>query len=396
MTSVFLYILVFTLSTIFFELYERSKCESGKTAVLIIAIIIPCILAGLRDVGIGTDTSGYVRTLFETASISGDIVEYYKSTFYHEYIDYPVVDFDLAYTFLAYFCAHVFRSFGSFLFFSELLVIVPIVAGLIKLRKSYNISLSLSMLMFYFLFYNITFNAARQFISVAFCFLAVCYLLTEKNNLLFYIFGLIGFLFHRAGLLLVLIFLIYKYADIVSNRSKGLIKNKTIFLSVLLLFITSLVCIFSLNIVAVPILKILGLERFVGYINGELIFSLKQLIYQLSYLIILFIEYKRLFITNKKTSNEKRFLLFFLLIFIIYCVSCQLASINENSWRIRLYFDIFNIVLFSYLYNNECDKRKKILILFIIILYLLLFWMYTFLITGRHQTIPYIFGLKGL
>ncbi len=394
MGGILIYIVMFVLSVSLFEVYERIENKKIKIAALIVAILLPCILAGLRDVSIGSDTRGYVSTLFGTASDSASISEYYKSTFYHEDRNYPVAEFDLAYTLLAYFCAHVFRTFGSFLFFSELLVIVPTVAGLMKLKKSYNISLSLSMLIFYFLFYNITFNAARQFLSVAFCFLAICYLLADKNYILTVMFSIIGFCFHRSGLMVLILFMLYLFADVISKDKLKLFKKSNGYLSAIVIMVFALICIFSLKTVAIPILNFLNMNRFTYYILGNITLSFKQLIYQISFIVVLLIEYKKVFLIDKDINTKNaRFILFMLFVFVTFCISCHLASIDENSWRIKILFDIFNIVFFSYLFSNEPDKRKKNIILIILITYVLFFWIYTFVVTGRHQTIPYIFGL---
>lgn len=397
MGGILIYIVMFILSVSLFELYERSGNKKLRITALIVAILLPCILAGLRDVSIGTDTQGYVSTLFDTASKSGDIGEYYRSTFYHEYIDYPVADFDLAYTLMAYFCAHVFRFFGSFLFLSELLVIVPVAAGLIKLKKSYNISLSLSMLMFYFFFYNITYNAARQMLSIAFCFLAISCLLSDRNYLLTALFSVIGFCFHKSGLMILILFVLYMFANVISRDKLKLFRKDNAYLSVIVIFVFALICIFPLKSAVLSLLNHLNMERFTYYISGSIVFSIKQLIYQVAFVFVLLIEYKKVFVMNRETdTNNAIFVLFMLFIFTVFCISCQLASVNENSWRIKILFDVFNIAFFSYLYNNECDKRKRYIILFILIVYMLFFWSYTFVITGRHQTIPYIYGLQGL
>lgn len=385
---------MFVLSVSLFEVYERIDNKKIKIAALIAGILLPCILAGIRDISVGSDTSGYAYNLYQTASQSSTLKEYYSSTFYNSWDRY-VVDYDLGYTILTYISAHVFKSFGSLLFLTELIIMLPIVLGLIKLKKHYNISISLSMLMFYFLFYNITLNAMRQFMSLSFGFLAICHLLTDKNYLFMFLWILIGYSFHGSGLLALLLFILYLLADIISKNKIKYLSKEYAYLYVLLYVVFALLLIVSIKPIAIPLVEFIGLRRFGVYLDGNFSISLRQLIYQVVFIAILFLEFKKvLSIDSEIDIKNSRFILFLLFAFSTFCISCQLASINVNSWRIRLFFEIYNIVFFSYLYKDESNKRKKYLILFMLIAYIVFFWAYTFVITGRHDTIPYLFVKK--
>lgn len=394
MGGILIYIVMFVLSVSLFEIYERNDSRKLQIVALIVAILLPCILAGLRDITVGTDTSGYAHNLYLTASNSANLKEYYGSTFYNAYDRY-VIDYDFGYTVLTYISAHVFKSFGSLLFLTEAMIIVPIVIGLIKLKKHYCISISLSMLMFYFLFYNMTLNVMRQFISLSFGFLAVCHLLTDKNYFLIILLVFIGYSFHGSGLLVFAVCAMYFLADVISKGRLKSLKKENAYVSILLMLAILFICLYSIKPIAIPILEHIGLRQFGVYLDGDISFSINQLIYQLIFIIVIFIEYnKTLTIDSKTDLKTSRFVLLLLFSFVIYCVSCQLATINENSWRISLFFEIYVIILFSYLYSTEENKRKKNIILLILLLYLILFWAYTFVFTGRHGTIPFVFSLK--
>ena len=60
---------------------NRRKKPSGKMIVLI-GLLIPCILAGIRNISVGTDTSGYVLNVYKIAISEQNIIEYFKTVNY--------------------------------------------------------------------------------------------------------------------------------------------------------------------------------------------------------------------------------------------------------------------------------------------------------------------------
>lgn len=388
-----IYLVMFTISLLLFRLYEICKYKNMKQILLIVAIFLPCILAGLRAVSVGTDTRGYISTLYDTASSSSSIISYYQSTFYYEWHNTPVASFDFAYTLLTYLCATAFRSFGVFLFFSEVLIIAPIVAAINLLKKHFDISVTLSMLLFYLMYYNTTYNAVRQWLAIAFAFLAVAHLCTDKNKKKIFSFGLIACLFHKSGLLVVVLIVFY----LLVNGVKGIrvrigsivIKKDTA--RIIEIILLSFLLLMSMSYIITPLLAGIGLGRYTGYINGQIIFSINQIIYQIPFVVVLIIERKIISINDTDTIAKKKYKLFNTCLFFINMVLSQLASVNENSWRVTLIFGLFNTVLFSYIYANEKNKTKKNICLLILFVYAIFYWYFIYVLTGRHGTVPYVF-----
>lgn len=389
-----IYLVTFFLSLLFFALYERFENKKIKRIVLFLAVLIPCMLAGLRAISVGTDTQGYISTLYDTASSSSSISEYYKSTFYYEWSNTSVASFDFAYTLLAYICASIFRNFSSFLFFSEVLIVVPIVAAINLYKKYFNISITLSMLLFYLMYYNTTFNAARQWLAIAFTFLAIAHLCTDRNIKKILTFGIIASLFHKSGLfVLVLIgfYLLVNGIKVIRIRIGSIVlKKETV--RVIQIILLGFLLLMSMQYVITPLLVSIGLGRYTGYINGQIIFSLNQFIYQIPFIVVLIIEKNRIASSNYDVVSLKKFRLFTMCIFFINIVLSQLASVNENSWRVTLVFGLFNTVIFSYLYANEKNRTKKYVCILILFAYAFFYWYFTYVLTGRHGTIPYVFA----
>lgn len=390
-----IYVITFLISSLFFSIYEKCNSKTIKRIFLIVAILLPCFLAGMRDVSIGADTSGYVSTLFDTAHQSNNIFEYYNSTFYYEWHSEPVINFDFAYTLLAYACAKIFGTFSSFLFFSELLTILPIVAALILYKRYFNINLTLSVLMFYFLYYNTTFNAVRQWLSIGFAFLAVAHLCTDKRKHKIFRYAFIAPFFHKSGLIGILLIIFYWLINRIRGKNVRIgnliIKKDNV--KVIEIIILSIVLLLSMSALIVPILSGVGLGRYIGYVSSNITFSINQLLYQIPFVVIIILERRLLFeSTESRNVLVRHFELFSLCIFFVNLVLSQLATVMENSWRVTLLVGLFNIVLFPYLIKKENDKTKRMFYVLVLILYLVLYWFFTFVITGRHGTVPYVFA----
>lgn len=390
-----IYVVTFGLSLLFVFLSENIKNKSANKFFIIIAILIPCILAGMRDVSIGADTSGYVKTLFETAMSASDIREYYLSSFFYEWAYKPVITFDFGYTMLTYICAKLFKSFGVYLFCTEVLIMFPIVAALRLEKKHFNISIAFSLMLFFFIYYNTTFNAVRQWLSIGFAFLAMAHLFTDKNRRTISVCTVLSILFHKSGLLVILLIVFYCLVNRIKGRKVniGAIYIESDKVKVLLITLLSIILLFSMTYVAVPLLSGIGLSRYVGYINGKISFSINQLIYHIPYLAILIFSSNAITIDkNYDNISLRHFKLFSLCMFFINAVLSQLATVMEHSWRVIILFGLFNIVTFSYVYRHEKNRTKRKVLLLIMMFYGCFYWYFTFVLTGRHGTVPFVFA----
>lgn len=387
-----IYIVTFSVSLFFSFLSENEKNKSIQNVCLFIAVLIPCILAGMRDVTIGVDTSGYVKTLYDVAAKSSSIKQYYLSSFYYEWNFKPIITFDFAYTLLTYICATLFRSFGAFLFCTEAVIMIPIVAALKQINKYFNINITVSLLLFYLIYYNTTFNAVRQWLSIGFAFLAIAHLCTDKKSKRIVIYIVLSILFHKSGMLVLVLMVLY-YVINEAKRKMLRVGNITYDYDKMKVLFVAFICILllmSMTYIIVPVMSRIGLSRYVGYINGHISFSINQVIYQVPYLLILAISGHTLSKDESDDKLLKNFKLFSLCVFIVNAVFSQLATVMENSWRMVILFGLFNVLTFSFIYQNENNRSKKLLLLFILLIYGCFYWYFVYVLTGRHGTVPYI------
>lgn len=160
--SSILYLAIF-LSTIFFARIaeRRSFFSEHRGAVTKIAIFmmmaIPCFFAGMRGISVGKDTKNYYA-VFEMAKRSSTISSVGNgiSSFENE------LGFKTIYWLISRLTSNVFWGLA----FYQLLTIVPIIKCVKKLKG--EISLSWTIAVYMFCFYNNSFNLMRQSAAAAF------------------------------------------------------------------------------------------------------------------------------------------------------------------------------------------------------------------------------------
>ena len=183
--------LVFLVPTVFITfLAERRIKRNRKRAFVaysIVAIFLPCILATFRGETVGTDIFVYAKPAYLLA----------KSASSFQQLLYSQTRFELGYMAMAYVSAHLFRSFNVMLFFTQLLIVVPIYVAAFKNRDS--IPAWSTMLCFFSFFYLMTFNIMREGISVAFVVLSYFYLF-ENRWIKAILFTIVGAMFHSSAI----------------------------------------------------------------------------------------------------------------------------------------------------------------------------------------------------
>lgn len=383
------YIVSFVLSCFLLKISESYKKSKGISAIFVFfAIMVPCLVAGLRLYSIGTDTNGYVKPMFRLAINADNYMRYLKLSWTNAVnrIRY-IKDFEMGFSLLVYIIAKCTKNFQILLFVVHILIVVPIYRGLKKFKTLEN-SYWLSMLIFYLMFFNTSLNLIRQYIGIAIVFWGTSCLLNEENGKLkFFISIVIASLFHMASILGIIFFVMYLMLGYNQKEKKILKTTQYIFslntVILVLLVIFSIVIINNSSLIA-KILSILNLEYYGHYINGKIKFVFSAIIEMVPILFLIMIVGKKFF---KKYKNS-----YFLAInYIINYFIAQLSSINIYAPRIGHIFSIFNIVFFPELIRCFDEKVYRTIITMLLIIYMFIFWYYNFVFLGRNGTIPYVF-----
>lgn len=376
-----IYIGTFAISLLFIKLSMTMKKKNLIIGRIfeVIGILIPCILASLRDYTIGTDVKVYVSPFFNIARGASSFIDYYNSIANMN---------DILYLFVTYICAHISNDIGLLFFVNEMLVILPIYIALKNKFKDKNENcIILGMLLFYLFFYNQSYNIVRQSIAISFIILGLSFL-DEGKNKKFLLCLLIACMFHNTANFFVLILAIYKI--LVSKK----INKKVKFIIEILLLGGGMLCVIFLpNLMfLVPKLNILSSSKIEDYtriyIKTSADISYLQIVVYLYVLLIIFM-YKKRIEENEKNADYYVFSTFLSLIIL------QCGSIISYAERIG-YYIFYPLVITMLPYAISKEKNKKnitkndfIVLLSILIMFIIYWWLVIY-VKNFNETYPYI------
>ena len=215
--SPYIIICILSCSCTFLATYKKRKHDLNIWAVL--AILLPCILAGARDANIGTDISFYGQPIFQYALRCGSYLEGLRGTLVE-----PLF-FTVVYI-VSRFTDELFWALFSY----QLLCIAFVYKALID--NDLGKYTWLGMFVYFMVFYNSTLNLMRQSISVAVLLYAFKYM-KSRNIKAYLLLQLVSIGFHYTSIIGIVIFGIYLINSADDTRlrflNKLLFKYRTLF-----------------------------------------------------------------------------------------------------------------------------------------------------------------------
>lgn len=377
-----IYLITYALSCFLIYYGNIQKNKIGKYIVWI-GILIPCILAGLRLHTIGTDVDVYVKPMVESAINSKGFNSFFNSKWFYIWAYKSPSEYEIGFVLFVYILSKLFSSVQVVLFFIQALISIPIYFALAK-YKELNEKEWLCMLLYYLLFFSTGMNAMRQFISISILFYGLSCLINDNKHLKFLLIMIVSFLFHKSAVLGIVFYILYfLFSDKHLGKKQITIKQKKVKLPVLLCIIFSIILtilVLDTSIISY-LLKIIGFERYIAYIEGEITISLKTIIKTSPVIILFYIARKNYF------KYENAFLYFIIYLFSFFLSLFSTAS--AFGGRVSYVFEIFNIIFFTLLCSNA-KNNKKFKTIFLIS-YALVFWYYYTVYCGSNETVPYLF-----
>lgn len=359
------YIGVFLLTILlsFFTQYciRRKKKNLFLILLMFITILPLCILAGLRDTSIGTDTEVYLIPWFERALRSD----------YSSYIS--LVSGERGFYTLVYFSSLLSSSTFLLFFIVELSILFPLMISAYIYREQVDFRIYIFVLCL--LLYNDTLCYMRQFIAGAFLVLAFV-LLTKKHYIWSFIFfGLSPFFHTTAIYLIAIIIIVYT------------LKNK--YLLMLIVIAYFLVVFFSRQVVD-NVYKIGIIDD--KYYNSFLQYS-TDVNANFFDIIIWFVFFMSPFIFYKNGAFENRSDRTLIVLSLFGIISTFGMLLSGYFFRITFYSRIFIPIIFGVFLNKVHVEEKYINVKIIAYLFLIIiFWMYFYPYLNYANTFPYVFA----
>lgn len=370
------YLFTFFISLFFFHfgtMCLRNRDYIVSSLLYSFSISFPILLAACRSETIGTDVQNYVRPYFDLiANQGGHLLDAIK------YIGYVEPGYIAINWIVSCFSHDIFWLF----FLIQLIILVPIYLGAIKVRK--NCSPTLIIFLYYCILYNESFNLVRQSIALSICFLAFSFILSKKKwHCLILI--IISSFFHTSSLLFLLFFLLY-----LSYTSKFYIKHR-LFINVVATLILVLFLFLPHLIDSLVISNIIKAKYIVYSSGGNFEGRLQKSAFIYKSIILLYIYIFR----NYKFFSKRRAGLFFLFIAICDLALCLIGSSVIYLSRISLY--TFSLTMFAIASIYFSKKLKSVYNFDFVICFLsVLYWFFNFVISGVSDTYPYKSPILGM
>lgn len=371
-----IYLIVFLISIFFISLGLKSSKKLSKKILVFIGLLIPCVLAGLRNTTVGTDTGNYVLNLYKIAvnSVSfSSFVDISEKIYYSS---------DILYLLITYIFGKSQAPFQIVLFIYECLIIFPIYLSL-KNSANKNQDILFGMLIFYFTFYNLSLNMVRQSIAISFFLLGFSYLkkgTISNYKLLSFLFLLIAIGFHDTALFGLLIYVLYLYFN-----SKAIKEKKKILVGIVLTFLCILGVVFY-N----PLLSFIGnsgiYPKALLYLNSFSTFDIDYLGTLVNLIIII------IMILNKNTCKSMNLnYKFGLLVSILNLLISFMGTFITYANRIAYY--LYYIIIANYislLCSNNLKKGNIYIKTILVFIIFLMYWIIVIYLNNSNETLPYI------
>ncbi len=372
------YLLVFFASSLlcYIGLSINNKHRISKRVFLVLSVVFPCALAGLRGDYIGTDMQIYVVPTYKMAMSSDSFVEFCGIVAAKLRIN------DIGYLFITYLATRLPNSRFVLLASLEALVYIPIFVSLLKYNKNKN-SVIFGQFIFFSFLYNASYNMVRQSIALAFATLSIFYLI-HREKLRFILFVAIGALFHYSAFILLGIYLIYQlYSD--KRISKSI---KKAFLA-LILVVAAITVMNSSSLLRV--LSITGIlsNKLTSSLNAwsrDADFSFVNTFFYLTIYFLMYWNRKRI---SSLVPLEKAYRYIFALGIIVSQVGVYVAFADRIAYYF-LYPIIFTVLPQIAVEKYRRGNAKAMISQWLIFCLFTIYWVWWIGILNYHDTLPYV------
>lgn len=361
-----IYFFIFILAILFAKCADSSY-EKNKYVFLLFSLfaLAPMIIiAGLRDVSVGTDTSMYPVTVYEFFNREKELNELIVTLGYIE--PFYLLTGYVALVLLP-------NDVHSVLFLTNAITLIFFYIGFVKLRKLSP--LSLSVFMFSFLCFNQTLNLQRQFLAMSIVFLGFTYLI--RHNLIVYLLSvLLAFLCHKSAIVGLLLIPIFYYRN--TKCDKILIFSSLTFL----LLYAWLMKYFT----AFAFFSKYEMYQQGGGFGGA--FSFSEFILRLIFLYLFFTFSKK----RKDSDLFHACKTAFICEFIINLLQVKSSYMGRLGYYL---YDLY-FVFIPYYICRIAQGRNKQLGMIILLISVILYWWYVSIFSAAGVTYPYTSEILGI
>lgn len=353
---------------------SRQLSQFAKCFFILIAAMIPCILAGLRDNTIGTDTSLYGIHIYNAASQNSFMI----------FMKDQYTSVEPLFKLWAYI---VSIPKSRFIFFAglEAACVIPV---FVRLIQDYQKEAWIGVMIYYFWLFGFTLNIMRQSIAIALLFWGSKYIY-ERNIKKFSIVVLAAMGFHLSavvGLAIYAMYVVFAYDPLLIGKktfwntiAKKYSKIMKPFFLLFLIFL-----IFNTSMILVKVSTMIGrYSAEVKDLANNSSVGPGYLVLVGSILVVLTVYIRN---SNLRNSAKSDFFPFTILcgILIFY-----MSVFSGQLFRISLYFTSYLIPFSAYVCESNSRKKIRKLVMAYVVLVLIAFVYYYYVRGGWNAIYPY-------
>ena len=347
------------------DIHKKNLNQSHKAFKYYLAlsaiIILPSILAGMRDNDIGTDISYYAEKVFyssnkEPDSMNGEI--------------------DSAFYILSYISHFISNRFGFFLFLIEAWILSFYCFALHLMRK--HLSITIAITMFMLLNYNQSLNIMRQYMALSVLLCCLAYLLKKeyRKSIFFFI---LAYLCHSTSIIAFIFYILYWGYSKFSYKRFFILFVFTLILLGFFIYVLYDYCL--IFFIESGLLKE-SYQRYISYHDENA--SLTNIVCNLFTLLIIGNVVYRSKVTNMPA-------ILCLSILVIQFFFSFISFGGEITSRISLYFSYMTLLLIPI--SMFKAQRSSILLILLLFFYE---WWFTIYINNYGETVPYSSKFLGI
>ena len=355
------YLIVFLISSLLF--YIAAKRERKWNISAVFAILIPSLLAGLRDSSIGTDTIVYYD-IYDIAS-SAESYSSFLLTLNTEYFYYII--------------SHVAKYMAGFeflLFSYQGLTIIFIYN--VAYKYSHNLNVFLVFTLYFFLFFNFSLNIMRQCLAMGYL-LNISVLLLERKPCRFMFFAILGLIFHTSEIIVAtFIYVIYWLST--TTRVKQQLFIPLYFLCIVLLF--------EKFTIVVSQMEYFSIGRMSDYASSYQADNLGT--YNNTDIALAFLNIVVLWIAFHYKLVNKAFYLPMILLIAIQLMFMLLGVYNKWLSRMAMYLTFYSLIFLPHVgHSSKLSRNSRMAYGMVLFFIGLVYWFWINAYRGSNETIPY-------
>lgn len=365
----FPYLVVFAIC-----LFLNWRSSSKKILPILLACLILSLLAGVRDMHVGTDTDLYPPTYMSALR---------KITSFSDIIHLES-GLDKGYLFLYWIGAWIDKHIWIELFLTELVISVFTFLGCYRLSKHFGNSLVLFTFAFLFLIFNYTLNAMRQECAIAITFFAFSYL-WEKRWIYYILWMSVAYTFHSSAIISLAVPFLLFVSNIESDRKRKWVVILTI--GGIVIALASFYYIINL-IVDFGVFNEVYATRYGegGDFEGSSRVAFAPLSISLMIYYFIFLSYKKNIVNNKVIALH-------FMLNTIYLLCLFLSTLSVFLYRIGLSFYIIDVYLLSV---ELSSKKVNVVLRTTSVIVMIVYWALNYIIKNNSSTYPYTSEIIGI